>query len=181
MLEIWLSSCSSHHVECTKTWMRDLSSCFCNCESSQRKGQSLDLFHVCHILLYCQLPLLCSRFESCTVIRVWFGWLFKLPHTELRSLIHVLVHSTWWEEQDDNQISSISFEIYSEAALLEINILLNFSVTVLQWMEMTNRNDHLLFPPQTRIDWLDVAGNSAAMLLSLQPTHECPYPTSMGG
>ena len=26
MLEIWLSSCSSHYVECTKTWMRGFSS-----------------------------------------------------------------------------------------------------------------------------------------------------------
>ena len=26
MLELWLASCSSHHVECTKIWMRDLSS-----------------------------------------------------------------------------------------------------------------------------------------------------------
>ena len=26
MLEIWLSSCSSHYVECTKTWLRGFSS-----------------------------------------------------------------------------------------------------------------------------------------------------------
>ena len=33
MLEIWLSSCSSHYVECTKTWLRGFSSV---CESFQQ-------------------------------------------------------------------------------------------------------------------------------------------------
>jgi len=55
-------------------------------------------------------------------------------------------------EQADIQISSISFEVDSASAILEISILSNISVTVLQRMKMTNRNDHLLFPPQTRVD-----------------------------
>ena len=44
MLEIWLSSCSSHYVECTKTWMRDLSS-VCGSLNSQPNHTRIAVQH----------------------------------------------------------------------------------------------------------------------------------------
>ena len=81
-----------------------------------------------------------------------------------------------------NEISSISFEIDSATAPLEIYILLNMCVTVLHQMEMTNRNNHLLYPQQHNLlVGFFFAENSAAMLFSLQQAHRYPYPESMGG
>ena len=51
----------------------------------------------------------------------------------------------------------------------------------MQRVEMTNRNDHLLFPPQTRNYCWTCPQETAQRCLSLQSTDECPYPTSMGG
>ena len=55
-------------------------------------------------------------------------WLlkFKLTHTELRCLIHVLVHSTWGEERDD-QICSIFFRLPQQLHFLNLNVFEDFS------------------------------------------------------
>ena len=52
------------------------------------------------MLFFHRLPLLCnSYFLYGKTSVVWLSE-FKIPHTELQSLNHVLVHSTWREEQD---------------------------------------------------------------------------------
>ena len=70
--------CSISWFECCiKTRLANYSSHVCKFESSQREGQSFDLFRVYHILFYRQLPLLCdSRFDlipqyECG-LAVWF-------------------------------------------------------------------------------------------------------------
>ena len=82
-----------------------------------REGLSLD-FGMYHILLYHQLPLLCTRFGSSRQDECGLADFDLLPQTELRSPIHVLVHSTWWEEQD-GQVQHLFQQFQSDCAYLD--------------------------------------------------------------
>ena len=94
--------CSISWFECCiKTRLANYSSHVCKFESSQREGQSFDLFRVYHILFYRQLPLLCdSRFNLIWQYKCGLAVWFQKSTHRANILSHVLVHSTWREEQD---------------------------------------------------------------------------------
>jgi len=94
--------CSISWFECCiKTRLANYSSHVCKFESSQREGQSFDLFRVYHILFYRQLPLLCdSRFDLIRQYECGLAVWFQKSTHRAKILSHVLVHSTWREEQD---------------------------------------------------------------------------------
>jgi len=94
--------CSISWFECCiKTRLANYSSHVCKFESSQREGQSFDLFRVYHILFYRQLPLLCdSRFDLIRQYEFGLAVRFQKSTHRAKILSHVLVHSTWREEQD---------------------------------------------------------------------------------
>ena len=84
---------------CIKTRLLIFSSHFLKIWMQPREGLSLDFLHVSH-LAQSSVTAALTRFDlirqdECGLAD--FNW---LPQTELRSPNHVLVHSTWWEEQD---------------------------------------------------------------------------------
>ena len=84
-----------------KTRLANYASHVCKFESSQREGQGFDLFRVYHILFYRQLPLLCdSRFDLIRQYECGLAVWFQKSTHRAKILSHVLVHSTWREEQD---------------------------------------------------------------------------------
>ena len=104
--------CSISWFECCiKTRLANYSSHVCKFESSQREGQSFDLFRVYHILFYRQLPLLCdSRFDLIRQYECGLAVWFQKSTHRAKILSHVLVHSTRREEQD---VSDFAAFIYS--------------------------------------------------------------------
>ena len=79
---------------------------------------------MCHIFFYCQLPLLCGSgliFYGKTSV-VWLSE-FKIPHTELRSLNHVFVHSTWREEQDVLDFAALFCRVTKLVAFWEFAVI----------------------------------------------------------
>ena len=110
------------------------------------------------MLLYHQLPLLCTCFGSMAG-QVWVGCLTSKnnvlsPHnTELTSLIHVLVHSTWQEEQDGWTFQHFDWFPYDcwTHKLFKYN-----SLTICAALKNPIENEHLLKNPNERKNWLNL-------------------------